>query len=101
MTRKLKRIAPVKFGIVTGAVYGLISLIFVPFLLLGSLASAFAFASSHHGTVQAGLSTVIGLILCIAFPVIYAALGCLFGMLGAWLYNVVAHWTGGIEFEVE
>jgi len=99
MTRKLKRIAPVKFGIVTGAVYGLISLIFIPFFLLGTLASVFA--PTHQGAMQTGIATGVGLVLCIAFPVIYAALGCLFGMLGAWLYNVVAHWTGGIEFEVE
>ena len=99
MTRKLKRIAPVKFGIVTGAVYGLISLIFIPFFLLSVLISVFV--SPHHGTMQTGVAAGVGLILCILFPVIYAAMGCLFGMLGAWLYNVVALWTGGIEFEVE
>ena len=99
MTRTLKRIAPVKFGIVTGAVYGLISLVFVPFFLLGALASAFA--PAHQGSMQTGIAAGVGLIFCIVFPIIYAALGCLFGMLGARLYNVVAHWTGGIEFEVE
>jgi hypothetical protein len=100
MNRKLKRIAPVKFGIVLGILYGLISLIFIPFILLGALASAFAPAQGD-AAIQHGIATGVSVVLCIAFPFIYAGMGCLLGMLMAWLYNVVAGWVGGIEFEVE
>lgn len=102
MTKKLKRIAPLKFGIVVGILYGLISLIFVPFFLL--IMGLAALAPNHGGTQQAiaqGVSLVMGLIFAIILPIFYAVFGALFGMLSAWLYNVVASWTGGIEFEVE
>jgi hypothetical protein len=99
MTRKLKRIAPVKFGIVVGACYGVIALIFVPFFLLGIVISMFAPAPG--GSMQQGLSIGLSLLFCVILPVIYAVLGCLFGMLGALIYNLIAGWIGGIEFEVE
>ena len=99
MTKRLKRIAPVKFGLVAGIVYGLISLIFIPFFLLGILVSSFA--PAHQGAMQQGLTTGLGLVFCIFIPILYAVIGGLMGMLMAWVYNVVAGWTGGIEFEVE
>jgi hypothetical protein len=34
-------------------------------------------------------------------PVIYAVMGFVFGVLGAWVYNLIAKWIGGIEVEVE
>ena len=37
----------------------------------------------------------------IAAPFLYAAMGFVFGALGASIYNVVAKWIGGIEVEVE
>jgi hypothetical protein len=99
MPKRLKRIAPVKFGIVLGIFYGLISLVIVPFFLLAIIIPSFA--PTHEGAMQQGLTTGLGLVFCILLPVFYAVFGGLFGMLAAWLYNVVASWTGGIEFEVE
>jgi hypothetical protein len=99
MIKKLKRIAPVKFGLVLGIIYGLISLIFVPFFLLGIVASAFA--PHQNNAMQQELGMGVGLVFCVFLPVLYAVFGGLFGMLAAWIYNVVAGWTGGIEFEVE
>jgi hypothetical protein len=99
MTRKLKRIAPVKFGMILGIIYGLFSLVIIPFVLLGFVAAAFAPAQGN--AMAQGIGAGIGLIFCIFLPVLYAAMGCLLGMLMAWLYNVVAGWIGGIEFEVE
>src|SRR5258708_155005 len=100
MTKRLKRIAPVKFGIVLGIFYGLISLIIVPFFLLGIIASSFA-PATHQSAMEQGFTTGIGLVFCIFLPLFYGIFGGLFGMLAAWLYNVIASWTGGIEFEVE
>ena len=83
-----------------GIVYGLISLIFIPFFLLGTLASAFA-PAQHHAMPQ-GLSVGLGLVFCIFFPRSLRRHGLSDGeMLMAWLYNVVASWVGGIEFEAE
>jgi hypothetical protein len=91
MTKKLKRIAPVKFGIILGIVYGLISLIFIPFFLLIAVASAFAPATENNPHPAIGIGVAI----------VFAVLGLLGGMLMAWIYNVAAGWVGGIEVEVE
>ena len=99
MTKTLKRIAPVKFGIVLGIVYGLISLIFTPFFLLGTLVAAMVPATDGH--THAGLGLGLGLVFCFLIPIVYTVLGGLIGMLMAWIYNVAAGWVGGIEIEVE
>jgi hypothetical protein len=59
------------------------------------------FCSTPGCAMPQGLSAALGVIMCIFLPVFYAVFGGLFGMLAAWIYNVVAGWTGGIEFEVE
>ncbi len=99
MVRKLKRIAPLKFGIVVGAVYGVISLILIPFFILAMLISMFA-PSENSGMTQ-GVGAVVAIVFCVLAPVLYAVFGFIFGALAALIYNLVAGWTGGIEFEVE
>ncbi len=39
--------------------------------------------------------------MAVIFPFIYCAVGFVMTLLGAWLYNLVAGWTGGIEIDVE
>ena len=34
-------------------------------------------------------------------PVLYAVSGLMLAVVGAWLYNLVAGWVGGIELELE
>jgi hypothetical protein len=99
MTKKLKRIAPVKFGIILGIVYGLISLIFIPFFLLIAVASAFAPATENNPHPAIGIGVAI--VFAVLAPVMYGVMGLLGGMLMAWIYNVAAGWVGGIEVEVE
>jgi hypothetical protein len=36
----------------------------------------------------------------IIFPIIYAILGFVIGVIGAWVYNLLARWVGGIELEL-
>jgi len=100
MIKRLKRIAPLKFGLVIGLLYGLISLVFIPFILLSVGVSLLAPQHTTNGLGQ-GLGIVFALLMCVVFPVLYAVMGGLLGMLMAWLYNVIASWIGGIEFEVE
>ena len=37
----------------------------------------------------------------IALPILYGVIGVVAGALIAWLYNVVAGFTGGLELELE
>lgn len=100
MKRTLKRVAPLQFGKIIGLLYGLISLLFAPFVLLASI---FGSLMSEHA--QQGPPTVVligaGLVLCAVIPIFYAAMGFVIGIIGAAIYNFLARMVGGIEFEVE
>jgi hypothetical protein len=101
MQLKLRRIAPLQAGKLLAAFYGLLSLLFVPFMLffmtMGSIA-----ARQQGGTTPAlPLMFGMGLGFMIFIPVIYAAMGFVFGVLSAWLYNVLAGWMGGLELEFD
>ena len=81
MKKRISHISVLQQGIVCALLYGLLSLIAVPFLILGAL-------FGHSG---------FGVIFFIFIPVIYAIVGFIAGILSAFIYNLVAGWTGGIE----
>ena len=92
MKKQLTHIAPLRAGIVLGVVYGLLGLVFLPvFLFLAAINSN----SGAHSAVFP--SMLVGVL----FPVIYAVAGFVGGVLAAAIYNLVAKWTGGLEFEVK
>lgn len=101
MIRRIKRIAPLQAGKVLGVLYGCMGLIFVPFFalfgLLGVLAPHTQTNPGAPAAVFAGLFLGMGLFM----PIIYAVMGFVFGALGAAVYNLIAHWIGGFEVEVE
>jgi hypothetical protein len=90
-TRKeLTYVAPVRTGIVLAILYGFIGLIFVPFFLLMAL---FGDKAGAPGAFR-------GVFFALFFPFLYAIGGFIGGVIMAALYNLVAKWTGGFEFEV-
>lgn len=92
MKKQLKSISPLKAGIVLGILYGLAGLIFVPFLLLAIL----------FGNKPGGAPVVLGgVFFAVFFPVFYAVAGFIGGVIASAIYNLVAKWTGGLEFEVQ
>lgn len=92
MKKQLTNISPLRAGIVLGFLYGLLSLIFVPFFLLATLFGA------KTGSAPAAFG---GVVLTILFPVLYAIVGFIGGIIAAAIYNLVAKWVGGFEFEVQ
>jgi hypothetical protein len=93
--RRLKSIAPLQLGKMLAILYGIMGLLFVPFFLLMSLASASMPAQQRVGMMAFGAG------FALAMPFLYAGMGFVCGALGALIYNVVAKWIGGIEVEVE
>lgn len=91
VVRRLKRIAPLQAGKLCACMYGAMSLLFVPFILFASLVGGQRFN---------GLGMGMGM-MAIFLPVLYAILGFVIGALGAVIYNLIAGWLGGLEFEVE
>ena len=100
MTKRLKKIEPVQLAKMLAVIYGLGSLVFVPFFLLFSLVASMA---PHMGQGAAPIPMMLGMGVgfMIFAPILYATIGFITGLIGAFIYNVVAKWIGGIEVEVE
>jgi hypothetical protein len=80
-------------------IYGLGSLIFVPFFLIFAGISSMMPKGPESAPMPAIMGMGVGFI--IIFPIIYAVMGFVTGAIGALIYNLVAKWIGGIEVEVE
>jgi hypothetical protein len=92
--RTLKRVAPLSAGKVLALLYGAMGLIAVPFFLL------MAAMTANLPPAQRGIFAMVGTGVAICMPFFYAALGFIFGVLSAAIYNLAAKWVGGIEVEV-
>jgi len=80
-------------GLIVGVIYGLVLILF------GAAMSAIA---PGREATAGGISTVvIGIIMMIAFPIMYGLLGFISGAIGALIYNAVAGIIGGIKLELE
>lgn len=101
MTRRLKRIAPLQAGKMLAITHALFSLLFIPFILLAGFVSAFAQPNHSDTAVAAPIAAGMMIVIAIVFPIFYGIFGFIFGVIGAALYNLIAKWVGGIEFEVE
>ena len=88
MKKQLISIAPLKAGIVLAALYGILSLIFVPFILLSAI-----FNHTIHFLLIIGMAIIL--------PVFYSILGFIGGIIATAIYNLVAKFTGGLEFSVQ
>jgi hypothetical protein len=72
-------------------------------LLLGLVFAACFFIIGRI-TPGGGMGRVFpmgGVGMIILLPLLYGFFGFLIGALIAWLYNVVAGWTGGVEFDLQ
>ncbi len=85
--RVIKRFTPLQLGKFLAVLYFAISLLIIPFILLGSLV----------GPKGSGM----GLIFVILIPLIYTVIGFISGIIGAFIYNLVAKFVGGIEVEID
>jgi hypothetical protein len=84
--KRLTRIGPLRAGIVLGVLYALLALLFLPFLFVAMMISREA--------------AMIGIGFAIAMPILYGVMGFIGGVIAAAVYNLVAGWTGGLEFEI-
>jgi Transmembrane domain of unknown function (DUF3566) len=96
--KRLAHVDPLKLGITLGIVYGIISLVvIVPLFLIVSIAGV---ATAARTSGQAFPAIFSGVFL-IFMPIIYVVIGFIGGVIAAFIYNLVAKWTGGIEFTTQ
>jgi len=89
MKKRLTHVSPLRCGIVLGILYAIISLVFLPLFLLVAV-----FGKGGLG------QSIASWVLILLLPVLYGVLGFIFGVIAAAMYNLIAKWTGGLEFEV-
>ena len=84
MKKQITSISPFQTAKVIALLYLLVSL---PIVLLMGVALSFAPGSKAPS-----------MIVLVLMPVLYMVFGFIFTVIGAWLYNLVAKFVGGIEF---
>jgi hypothetical protein len=100
MKRKITKIEPFQLGKILAALYAAMSLLFVPFMVLFSLIANFA-PQPEGQEIPTGFFFGFGLVFSLLAPLFYGFMGFLTGVVGAFIYNLVAKKFGGIEVEVE
>jgi hypothetical protein len=90
----LRSVGVLSFAKMAGAVYGALGLVFAPFVLLAGMIGSIA------GPRQNPLGPVFSIFFAIIMPVLYAGIGFVMGAVGAFAYNLVAKWVGGVEVEL-
>ncbi|MBI2106836.1 hypothetical protein HYT57_02520 [Candidatus Woesearchaeota archaeon] len=86
----------------TGKIVGIIYLIIGVFLgLIFSIIPTMGFGmmGSNYGSTFG--SMMYGGAAIILFPILYGIMGFLAGLIGAFLYNLIAGWIGPIEIETD
>ncbi len=92
--KTIKSVGVLSVAKIMGAVYAVLGLLFAPmFLLIGAVGSMAGQHANPFGAIG-------GLAMAVIMPFFYGVLGFVFGAIGAFLYNLMAKWIGGIEFEV-
>lgn len=97
--REIKKIDVMSFGKVMAcwaAVAGLIGGAFFSLMALAGL--GMSAASGGEGGGGAGIIMGAGAIIC--FPILYAVIGFVVGLLEAFVYNLIAGSIGGIKVEL-
>jgi hypothetical protein len=90
---KIQSIIMCVIGLLIGVIYGL------AFMIFGAFITGFA---PRDQQAAGGISTIlIGLVMMIAFPILYAILGFIGGAVGGLVYNIAAGVVGGIKLEVD
>jgi heme/copper-type cytochrome/quinol oxidase subunit 4 len=89
----LRKIDPIKWGIISGILYAVISLIVVvPLFLIMSAVGVEDLAQNDFPAAFAG----VGLLF---IPIIYGVIGFILGILITALLNVILSKTGGLDME--
>jgi len=93
----IKSVGVLSVAKVMGAIDAVLGHLFLPFFLLISLVASMA----PHPNRPSPFAPFVGIAFAIFAPVFYGAMGFIFGAIGAFLYNLLAKWMGGIEMRLE
>ena len=84
-----------------GVLYAALGLLFVPFFAVAAIFGAFAEHAAQGRSGSAAIAGGLFLVMSLMFPIFYGAMGFIFGVVTAAIYNLVAGWIDCLEVEVE
>ena len=105
----IKRFGVLSVGVIFAMLYAVLGL-FIGIIWAGMFAmlSVFsgmfgsAFSDGYaEGDFLGAFSWLFGGLIIVLAPVFYGALGFVYGVIAAALYNLFARWTGGIKLELQ
>ena len=97
MKKRLTYVSPLQLGIFQAAFTACISLVFLPIFF--GMTAIMALAPHNPQFHQpAGPFAAMGLVFFIFAEIFYVFFGFIMGVVMAFIYNLVAKMTGGIEF---
>lgn len=95
----IKRVGVLSIAKISGIMYAAMGLLGGIFLFFFSLiATSLPLAGREF---PAGISFIFGVGGIIFLPLFYGFMGFILGAFSAWIYNVIAGITGGIELDIE
>lgn len=99
----IKRVSPLSIAKVSFVLYAVIGLIVGGiFGLFGAaIGSLGSLGGEHQGAVSMFPAAFLGVGAIVILPIVYGVMGAIFAAIGAFVYNIVAGWVGGIEIEVQ
>ena len=92
---RVKSVGVLSVAKIMGAIYAVLGLIVMPFILLMGMIGSLA------GGRENPLGAVGALAMGIIAPFLYGGIGFIAGAIMALLYNLMAKWLGGIEVEMQ
>ena len=95
--KKITRIDPLSLGKILAGLYALLGIIFGLFFFAISLVGALFSEDSGSGLAVLG----VAIFFIIIVPILYAVMGLIGGIITAWLFNLIAKYTGGVELDIE
>ncbi|UCG23393.1 MAG: hypothetical protein JSW55_14755 [Chloroflexota bacterium] len=87
----------VMFGLLNAALGLIIGLLFA----CATLLSVASLAAAMEDLGIGGGGVIIGLLYAVCFPILYGAIGFVFGAVLTILYNIIAGFAGGIKMELK
>lgn len=93
----IKRIGPLSCAKIVGTLHLFLGLVVGGAISLIAVAGGFGTDAPEI----AGIGAIIGLGSIVFFPVLYGCIGFVTALVGAWLYNLMSGFVGGVQMDVQ
>ncbi|MFL6415780.1 MAG: DUF3566 domain-containing protein [Bryobacteraceae bacterium] len=98
----VKRLRPLSCAKIAGVFYAAMGLlmgclVWIPAFLVGVVSNS---QRASATVMPPTLGSTLGIGAITIFPILFAVIGFLFGLMQAWLYNLIASAVGGVEIDL-